>query len=340
MDSIPSWLKILLLLFFVLAHAFYSAAETAYACLNKYKYKAKAEAGSKTAALIVRLYDHFETTLITILIGNNLVAILVSTLSTFLFLEWFGGIIPDATVSLIASIAMSVVVFLFGDSIPKFLGKKASDAVAVSTAYPMAFFVVIFYPVSAFFRFLSFLLKKIFRAKEEPELTEEDFSGAIEEAEELGAFEENESDIIQATFEFADTSVKEVLTPLRKMAMLDISGLTQRALLDYIVDCPYSRIPLYFKSKDKIIGILVVKNYLNAFMTDKTVNYLNYAQKPYFVSPSVKIDDLIESFRKKHTQIAIVRKEGHVLGMVTMEDVLEELVGGIAEKNALKGAAK
>ena len=333
MDSIPSWLKILLLFLFVLLHAFYSATETAYACLNQFKYRAKADDGSKTASLIVRLYDSFERTLISALIGNNIVAILSSTFSTFLFMEWFSSFMPDATISLIASIVMAFVVFLFGDTIPKYIAKARPDAVAKATAYPMMFFVIIFYPLSLLIRGFTFLLRKIFRAKPEPELSEEEFSSTIEEAEEAGFFEENESDIIQATFDFADTSVKEVLTPVRKMAMIDISGLSTAGLIEKLKTCPYSRIPLYVKTPDKIVGILVVKNYLKDYFADHSVPYLDYAQKPYFVSPSVKIDDIVDSFRRKHTQIAIVRKEGKVIGMVTMEDVLEELVGGIAEKN-------
>ena len=340
MDSIPSWLKILLLFLLVLLNAFYSATETAFACLNKYKYKAKADSGSKTASLIVRLYDHFETTLISTLIGYNLVSILTSAISTFLFISWFGAYMPDATVSLIASIAMAIITFLFGDTVPKIVARSNPDFVAKAAVYPMTGFIILFYPLSLLFRGLNFLLRKIFRAKDAPELSEEDFSGAIEEAEELGVLEENESDIIQATFDFADTTVKEVLTPLRKMVMLDVAGLTQKGLIEYLKDCPYSRIPLYYKSKDKIVGILVVKNFLGAYFKDPTVNYLSFAQKPYFVSPSVKIDDLCDNFRNRHTQIAIVRKDGHVLGMVTMEDVLEELVGSIAERSGKKGVVQ
>ena len=116
------------------------------------------------------------------------------------------------------------------------------------------------------------------------------------------------------------------------MVMLDISTLTTDKLLAFLADCKYSRLPLYAKNRDKVVGVLVVKNYLSAYLTSpKTTNYKDYVQKPYFVTPSVKIDDLLDGFKKHHTHIAIVRKDNKLVGMVTMEDILEELVGGMKE---------
>lgn len=332
MVDIPSYIGIPLLVLFLLMSAFYNATETAYTCLNQYKFKVEAEDGSRTAKLVLRLHDHFDATLISVLIGNNVFAVLISFVSTILFMGWFGKYIDDSVVSLLASIIMAIFTFLFGDTIPKLIAKKMPDKTARFTAYPMAFFVILFYPIGLIFRGLSYLVRKMFHADKMVEVTEEDFTSAVEESEEAGLLEENESDIIQATLEFDDTSVKEVLTPRRRMQMLDISGLTTEKLLAFLAKTNYSRLPLYAKNPDKIVGVLVVKNFLNAyFVSPKTTNYLDYVQKPYFVSPSVKIDDLLDGFKKHHTHIAIVRKEGKLVGMVTMEDVLEELVGGIKE---------
>lgn len=327
------WLYIALLALSVLFCAFYSATETAFACLNKFKFKAKADDGDKTAALIVRLSSHFDTTLATVLIGNNVFAIIISTISTFLFLELFkySGL-NDSVVSLIASLSMAIIVFFIGDTIPKFLGKKIPNRVARISAWPLAFFLVLFFPLSQLFRLLTALSRKIFRVKPNLEVSEEDFASAIEEGEKQGVFEENESDIIIDALDFDDTSVKEILTPVRKMEMLNVSKLSQEKLREYLKTCPYSRIPCYVGTPNKIIGILVVKNYLSEYFENPKTSYLDHLQKPYFVSSSVHIDELVEGFRKRHTQIALVRKEGELIGMVTMEDVLEELVGGIAEK--------
>lgn len=313
--------------------AFFSASETSFACLNRYKFMAEADSGKKSAKLILRLCDQFETTLIATLIGHNVVSIFVSTISTFVFLHLFRGAISDAAVSLIASIAMTVVVFLFGDTIPKFVGKKMPDAVARANCYPLLVIWILLYPISMVFRFIMFLLRKLFKAKPEVALTEEEFLSSIDEAEESGVFEENESEIIQNTLDFADTSVKEVFTPLSKMAMLNLEELSTNKLLDYLKATPFSRLPVYVRTPNKMAGVLVVKNYLNAYFKNPSANYLEYLQKPYFVTPRVHLDDLVDGFKSHHTQIAIVRSEGKVLGMVTMEDVLEELVGSIDENS-------
>ncbi len=327
------WVYIALLLLSVLFCAFYSATETAFACLSKFKFQAKAEDGDKTAALVVKLYDHFDTTLATVLIGNNVFAIVISTVSTFLFLKVFEGSgVSDSLVSTIASVSMAIVVFLFGDTIPKFLGKKIPNRVARFTVWPLSFFLILFFPLSQFFRFLAFVAKKLFRAAPSVEVSEEDFASMIEEGEKQGVFEENESDIIIDALDFDDTSVREIFTPVSKMEMLNVSGLSPEKLRNYLKTCPYSRIPCYVANPNKIIGVLVVKNYLSAYFANPKVPYLDCLQAPYFVSPSVTLDELVEGFREHHTQIALVRKDGKLLGMVTMEDVLEELVGGIAER--------
>ncbi len=313
-------------------HAFYSATETAFACLNKYKFKVEADEGSRSARLIVWLYEHFESTLITVLIGNNVAGVAVSSVSTILFLKIFSSVMSEDLISILTSVLMAFVTFLFGDTIPKLVGKRAPNGVVRFTVYPIAFCYFLFYPLTLLFRGINAMFKKMFKAKPSPEITEDDFTSAVAEVEESGNLEENESDIIQATLDLDDTAVKDILTPLKKMAMIDASKCTQDDLIEFLKSTPYSRIPVYVKNPSKIIGVLVVKTYLAAFFKDPKINYLNYLQKPYFVTPSVKIDDLIEGFRVHRAQIALVRKDGRLLGMVTTEDALEELVGKIAEQ--------
>ena len=333
MDSIPDWLSVILIVLLVSLSAFFNASETSFACLNRYKFMAEEDAGKKSAKAVLRLADHFETTLITTLTGTNLASIMASTISTFLFFHLFNKAIPDAVISLLASIAMSLVVFLFGDTIPKIVGKKIPDVIARINCYPLLAIYYLLFPITIIFRGITKLFQKLFKAKPEVALTEEDFQSIIDEAKEDGVFEENESEIIQNTFDFADTSVREVFTPIERMTMLDLDGLSTAALLEFLKECPYSRIPVYYRKPDKIAGVLVVKNYLNAYFKDPAVNYLKYVQKPYFVTPRVYISDLLDGFKKHHTQMAIVRAEGNILGMVTMEDVLEELVGAIDERS-------
>ena len=332
MDSIPDWLSITLIIVLVMLSAFFNSSETSFACLNRYKYMAEADSGKKSAKLILRLSDKFETTLISTLVGNNVVSILISTISTFLFLSLFQGRLPDATVSLIASIIMAIVLFFFGDTIPKFVGKKIPDAIVHINCYPLAFFIILFYPVSLFFRGISYLVHKAFRAKPEVTLTGEDFQSYIDDFEEMGVFEENESEIVQNAMDFSITPVREVLTPRDKMNMVNMDGLTTEALLEKIKSSKFSRIPVYYQRVDNIKGVLVVKNYLNAYFQNPSTSYKDFVQPAYFVSPRIRLEALLDGFKNNHTQMAIVRYQGKVLGMVTMEDVLEELVGSIDER--------
>ena len=326
--SIVALIVIILSLFM---SAFYSGTETAFTSLNKYKYKVMADDGSKLSKLILWLYEHYETTIIAVLIGNSIFNVALSTLASVLALHFFSVFISDSLISLLTSIAVTLVVYLFGETLPKVIAKRIPDGLARINAIPMAFFVILFYPLTMVFSFFNFLVKAIFRDKIPPELTQEDFQNVVVQSEKQGVFEDNESDIIQASLEFADTSVKEVLTPKSRMFMIDAKGLTKPQLLEILKNTNYSRIPVYYESKDRIIGILIVKNYLNAYFNDHNVSFFSTLQKPYFISPRIMIDDLIEGFRNNKTQIAIVRKEDKVLGMVTTEDVLEELVGKIAE---------
>ena len=337
--EIPIPVAIILAVLCLIGSAFFSATETAFACLNKYKFQVEAEDGKKASSFVVWFYEHFDTTLITVLIGNNAVAVGISSIATILFIQLLHAYIDNTTISMISSIVVAILTFLFGDTLPKLIAKKVPNAIARFSVYPILVFCILFLPVTLIFRGLTFLVRKVFRSKPEPEVQTEDIAEEIERMEKYGDLEANESDILVNSLDFADTSVKEVLTPLRRMKMLDTDGLDTPTLLDYIKKCPYSRIPLYYKEPNHIVGVLVVKNYLAAYFRDPKVSYLPYVQKAYFVTPAIKIDDLLDGFREHHTQIALVRKEGKILGLVTAEDALEELVGKIDEDGNIEAEA-
>ena len=337
--EIPIPVAIILAVLCLIGSAFFSATETAFACLNKYKFQVEAEDGKKASSFVVWFYEHFDTTLITVLIGNNAVAVGISSVATILFIQLLHAYIDNTTISMISSIVVAILTFLFGDTLPKLIAKKVPNAIARFSVYPILVFCILFLPVTLIFRGLTFLVRKVFRSKPEPEVQTEDIAEEIERMEKYGDLEANESDILVNSLDFADTSVKEVLTPLRRMKMLDTDGLDTPTLLDSIKKCPYSRIPLYYKEQNHIVGVLVVKNYLAAYFRDPKVSYLPYVQKAYFVTPAIKIDDLLDGFREHHTQIALVRKEGKILGLVTAEDALEELVGKIDEDGNIEAEA-
>ena len=337
--EIPIPVAIILAVLCLIGSAFFSATETAFACLNKYKFQVEAEDGKKASSFVVWFYEHFDTTLITVLIGNNAVAVGISSVATILFIQLLHAYIDNTTISMISSIVVAILTFLFGDTLPKLIAKKVPNAIARFSVYPILVFCILFLPVTLIFRGLTFLVRKVFRSKPEPEVQTEDIAEEVERMEKYGDREASESDVLVNSLDFADTSVKEVLTPLRRMKMLDTDGLDTPTLLDYIKKCPYSRIPLYYKEPNHIVGVLVVKNYLAAYFRDPKVSYLPYVQKAYFVTPAIKIDDLLDGFREHHTQIALVRKEGKILGLVTAEDALEELVGKIDEDGNIEAEA-
>ena len=327
-----SWLIIALCL---LAHAFFSASETALSCCNRFKIQIKADDGKKTAKVLLRILNKFDHSLTTILVGNNAVAIAISTISTLVFLKLFNGRIDDFTVGLISSISMSFVVYFIGDAMPKTIARAIPDTISYIVTWPIFLLNWIFtyiIPLTVLFELFIKLIEKIFKVKQEEEFTEEDFENVLDKVSDEGILEEEQSEIIDAALEFIDTNVKEVLTPRNKIYALDIHGLTNEQVKEKLLDCKYSRIPIFEREFDNFIGVLHIKTYFKEVYQDPHVSIYSILQKPYFVSTDIMIDDLFNGFKKNHTHLALVRDNNQkVIGMVTMEDVLEELVSDIAE---------
>lgn len=331
MDS-QSIIFLILIFVFILLSAFFSLAETAYSSANKYRLEALADDGKRSAKLALWIAKRFDLTLNTILIGNNAVNVILSYMSTYLFLK-ATPTLDDTISSLIISVIVTVVVYIFGETLPKQIGKRIPNKIARAISLPLAVFLVLLFPFTVIFLGISSLVRKIFRGKAEPELTEADFNAVLDDNEEQGVINENETDIIQNSFDFTDTSVKEVLTPKEKMFTLDLKGTTNEKLIEKVLQAHYSRIPVYYGDPNKIIGVLLVKSYLNDYLKDRRCSVIRSIEKPYIVSPNIMMDDMVEGFRDRHTQVALVYKDKTLLGMITTEDVLEELVGPIPEKN-------
>ena len=179
---------------------------------------------------------------------------------------------------------------------------------------------------------------KLFKVKEEESITADQFEDVIDDVTDEGVLEEETGEIIQSALEFADTNVKEVLTPREKIFALDINGLSSDKLFDVLENTSFSRIPIYKHTIDNIISVLHVKIFFKQYMQKKDIRISKTLQKPYFVSSKIMIDDLFNGFKKKKTHIAFVRdNKMRVIGMVTMDDVLEELVGNIGETESKGG---
>ena len=336
MDVPLSWLIIGVC---VLAHFFFSAGETALACANRFKMQVEADEGKKTARLVLHVCEKYDRALITVLIGSNIVAIVASAVSTILFYNLLSSSgLLDETISLISSIIISLLIYILGDALPKTIARSIPDTISKLFVYPVYWLILLLFPITIVFEQLTKLIERIFKVKEETSFDEEDFENVVEKISDEGVLEEEQSDIIQSALDFADTNVKEVLTPRDKVFALDINSLDKEKLHQIIIETNYSRIPIYENGFDNIIGVLHIKTYLSAYLRNPNVSIRRKLQKPYFVSSNIMIDDLFNGFKKHHTHIALVRdKNKKIIGMVTMDDVLEELVSDISEPSHVKG---
>ena len=351
--GIPDWACWIIIAILLLISALFSAGENAFSNCNKYHFKVLADEGKITAKIIVKLIEKFDNTLVTILVGNNIVQTLTSFLSAMLFYnlaKLYG--LQDGVEAILSTVVMGFLVYIVSDTVPKIISKEIPNRLCYFLAYPVYFVYLLLTPVRIIFQGILILVHKIFNIQDENILTKEDFILSADEAvenndeedeeneesEEL--FEPNEIKILNRAFYFDSISVNEVLTPREKIFALDINGLTAKKLNEAILNTTYSRIPIYDENIDNIVGILNVKNYFKEYCEDKHVDIRSVLIKPFIVSKDAKVYDIFKEFNKEKKHIAIVKDNDKVIGMITMEDILEELVGEINEKrtNVLKEA--
>ncbi len=320
-------LTYIIIFILIIFGALFSGSETALASCNRIRMKVKADDGDRMAQIVCKILEKFDNMVYSLTIGNNIVAVFVSSISTLLFIK----LLPNSTdsiITIVATISSTALCYIFSDTLPKSIARKYPDSIAKMTAWFIYFIMIITWPFAKVFQGINYLIGKLFHIKDEPAMTEEDFSNIIDSIEEEGLLEETESDIIQNSLDFGDTFVKEVLTPKENIYAIDIDKITHEELNKIILKTPYSRIPVYKNDIDHIVGILVVKSYLKAYFNNNNVSIKSTLKKVYYVSPSITMDEILEGFNRHKTHIAIVRDQSNkTIGMVTMEDVLDELVG-------------
>jgi len=319
--------RIILVIILILLGAFFGSSETAFTNADRIRLKVKADNNNRSAKLALWITRNIDNTIVTLLVLNALLQTIMSTLATIYFVSLLGE-----SGSFVATIAVAAVIFILCDSIPKTIAHAIPETMAMINAYFASVLVVLLYPITIIFYGFYLLLKKVFRFKEDTQITEQDFSNVIESAEEKGQIDADASDIILSSLEFGDTIVRDVLTQRQNIIALDINQLTTKKLNEFLLKSAYSRIPIYKGTIDNIIGVIVVREYIKAYVKNQKLNIKRVLNKPYFVSSKANLDEIIEGFRVNTTHVAFVRdNKNTLLGMVTMEDVLEELVGQIAE---------
>ena len=322
-----SWGPILWLVLLVLLSAFFSGSEMSFASLSKSKLKIMAQDGKKGARTALSLADRFDTLLSTLLVGNNIVNIAASSIATDLFIK-----ISHAYGSAISTAVMTVAILIFGEITPKALAKDSPEKTAIRSAPILKILNFVFFPINFVFSMWKKLIKKIFKTESDQSITEEELITIIDEAEEGGSLDEQESELIRSAIEFNDVDVEDILTP-----RVDIVAIPEDAPLEDIAEIfrsqRFSRIPVYRDSIDNIIGVLHEKDF-NNMIYEKKSDISEIFHNVVFVPEKMKTSKLLRTFQKSKVHMAIVVDEfGGTAGIVTLEDVLEGLVGEIWDEH-------
>lgn len=314
----------------VLLSAFFSATETAFSSANRTKLKLKAQEGGKAAQNAFNLSENFDKLLSAILVGNNIVNITLSVL----FNGLFENVIPqNPALSGVISVAVSTVIVLtFGEITPKMIAKEYSEKLCVAFGYPIRFVMIILTPVTILFSGLKILLKKIFKSSGEEKITEEELLSMVEEAQEDGALDEKERELISSAIEFDDAEVEDILVPrVNVIAVpLDMKMDDIKALF---LEHNFSRMPVYKGTIDQVIGMIHNIDFFAAL--EKGEKSIKNAITPVAVATEhMKISTLLKSMQMQKVHMAVVVDEyGGTMGIVTLEDILEELVGEIWDEH-------
>ncbi len=321
----------------VILSAYFSASEISFNASNKMRLKKAAEGGDKLSGLAYRISEDFTSALSAILIGNNLVNIAASTTATVLAMSLLlrvAGNTSDALASFLATVVMTVIILIFGEILPKIIAKNYADKTVRIFAIPTRILTIILYPVVWLVMLLIRLLSRIWGkdSEDEPTVTEEELSSIIDTIEEEGVIDEDKSELLQSTLEFRDTTIEALMTPRIDVVSIDIDD--DPAEIEAIIEeSRYSRIPVYEDSIDHIIGVLYLNHYYRALIDEPDPAKLHLREmlmEPCFLHKTMKLPAALSVLRERKTHLAIIVDEfGGTHGIVTMEDILEELVGDI-----------
>ncbi|MCC8192889.1 MAG: hemolysin family protein [Ruminococcus sp.] len=321
-------MKIAIIVFFVAMSAIFSGTETAFSSANLIRLKSLAAGGKKSAKTAVGIIERYDKALTAVLIGNNIVNIGASSIATVLFTATFGS-----NGAAISTIVMTVAVLIFGEILPKNFAKENAEAVCLAMAYPLKALMTVFTPLIVFFIFLKNIMTRLSsRKKKAPTVTEEELMYMIDEIEDEGVLEEQESNLVRSALEFDETQVEEILIP-----RVNVIAIDKNEDIEKIKDCffenSYSRFPVYDESIDNIIGILHQNDFCKAYLNGER-DIASLLKKPLFVSEYQKISDTLKAMQKEKVHMAVVLDEyGGTSGIVTLEDIIEELVGEIYDES-------
>lgn len=321
-------LKIVIILFCIIMSACFSGAETAFNSFNKSKVKGLAEKGNKKAALALKLSDKYDSLSATVLVGKTIVNLLCAALTALLFAD----VIKNGSVALASAIStaiLTLLILILAEAVPKTAAKKMPDGSAMFFAPFINVTKIILTPLTLLFNLVQSLVSKMFKSSDEKSMAEEELISIIEEAEEEGEFDKEESDLIKSAIEFNDLEVEDIFTPRIDVTAISKDS-TKEEIDEVYTESGFSRLPVYDGDLDNVIGILYYKDF---YTTD--FGSIEEILKPViYVAKTQKINDLMKELQEKQLHLAVVMDEfGTTAGIVTLEDVLEEIVGEIWDEH-------
>ncbi|MCI8441724.1 MAG: HlyC/CorC family transporter [Provencibacterium sp.] len=327
MDS-TGWLCVSLALLLALS-AFFSASETAFSTVNRIRLRTLADGGDRRAKRALLITEDYDKLISTILIGNNIVNISASSLATMLALRFLSAQMAPT----VSTVAMTVLVLIFGEVTPKSSAKADAESFALRFSAPLYGVMVVLTPLSKLLVHLTRWVARQRGGEETPSVTEEELKYIIDSTVEEGVLHEDESELLHSAIEFDDIRVQEILTPRVDLAAIDVEEEPQ-AVLEFVVQERFSRIPVYEETVDHIIGILHTRDYLEQLATGKTPELRSLLSECLYIHKTMKISALLSEFKRKKINLAVVTDDyGGTMGIVTTEDILEELVGEIWDED-------
>ena len=319
---------IIALIILIAMSAYFSATETAFTSLNRIRLKNKADNGSRRAVKALELSEEYDKLLSTILIGNNIVNNVATTIGAVLFIK----LLNEESGPAVSAAVLTIVILIFGEVTPKSLAKENPEGFAMFSVSLLQIFVVVLTPLNFLFTQWKRLMSKIFRSRRDDGITEEELVGMVEQARTEGGLDEHEGDLIRNAIEFNYLEVSEILTPRVDLVAAE-EGSTMEEVASLFVESGYSRIPIYHETIDNIVGVVHEKDFYAARYRGETM--LSHLKSPvFYTTGNTKISELLRILQKNKAHMAIVVDEyGGTEGIATLEDILEELVGEIWDEH-------
>ena len=326
-----SRLSLTIVVLLLLCAAYFAVAETAFASVSRVKIRIRAERGEPKAVKAMQVLDNFDLAITSILICTNIVHISAASIVTLAVTRMFPDVPGAVTVS---TFVMTILVFFVGEMLPKSIAKKYSERLSLTVAGSLCFFMSVLKPLAKLLSALGNFAAKFVKADPEISVTEDEIYDIIEDMTEEGSLDEERGELISSALQFGETTVESILTSRVDLAALDIDD-TPEEMLAFIRAQTHSRLPVYEGSIDNIVGILSIRKFIKAYLRQGAqLDIRSLLDKPYFIHQSANIDGLLPVMSKNRLNMAVVTDNyGGTLGIVTVEDILEELVGEIWDED-------